>query len=63
MAEDIRNDQLAQVDDLEIEPLTDEAIESISGGDGVVTEPCLLISCSGNACSAVDPIGEVKTGG
>lgn len=55
--QDTRNDDLSQVDNLEIEPLTDEALEPIAGGAdaaGIIRDPCLAISCSGVGCSSTD---------
>jgi hypothetical protein len=40
-------DDLAKVDDLEIEPLTDEALESVAGG---TSGTCC--TCSGDNCSS-----------
>ncbi len=34
--------------DVEIEPLSDQALEDVSGG---VLEPCPIASCSANVCS------------
>ena len=39
------NKDLAEVDNIEIEPLSDEDLESASGG-------CIQNSCSGSGCSS-----------
>jgi hypothetical protein len=45
-----QNDDLAKVDDLEIEPLSDEALESVAGG---TSGTCC--TCSGDNCSSTKP--------
>jgi hypothetical protein len=36
-------------EEMEIEPITDEILQSVLGGLG--DEDCIFASCSGNACS------------
>ena len=43
-------DDLAKMDDLEIEPLSDEALESVAGG---TSGGCC--TCSGDNCSSSKP--------
>jgi hypothetical protein len=59
---EVRNDELSQIDNLEIEPLSDEALEPVAGGL-VIDDPCWAISCSGAVCSSDDDdvLAKLKT--
>ena len=50
-------DDLAKMDDLEIEPLSDEALESVAGG---TSGGCC--TCSGDNCSSSNPPKEEVEG-
>lgn len=44
-----QNDQKPKQDDVQIEPLSDQALEEVAGGAEIA--PCPVASCSANVCS------------